>query len=113
MCIRDSIAAAKRVRFGPRLIPDTAIDLATVDKTDGQLKLRVGTLLWPGPSPLKSVESTLVLEGSRLEVAPLSVALDHGRIAGRVVVDQRGGSPVLTLTLDLLQACLLYTSRCV
>jgi uncharacterized protein involved in outer membrane biogenesis len=101
------IAAAKRARFGARLIPDTAIDLATVDKTDGRLKLRVGTLLWRGPSPLKTVESTLVLERSRLEVAPLSVPLDHGRIAGRVIVDQRGGSPVLTLTLDLLQARML------
>jgi uncharacterized protein involved in outer membrane biogenesis len=101
------IAAAKRARFGDRLIPDTAIDLATVEKTDGKLDIRVRTLLWPGSSPFRALNGTLVLDRSRLVVAPLTLELDRGRIGGRVVVDQRGGGPVLTLALDLQQARML------
>jgi len=101
------IAATKRARFGDRLIPDTAIDLATVDKTDGRLDIRVRTLLWPGSSPFKALHGTIVLERSRMEIAPLSLELDRGRIDGRVMVDQRGGHPELALALDLHQARML------
>lgn len=96
-----AIAAAKRARFGQRLFPDTAIDLDNVAKTDGVLKLHVGRLLWPGPSPLRSLDGTLKVDHSRLEFADVRIGLTRGVMRGRVVVDQRNGRTVPLLTLDL------------
>ncbi|PUJ19960.1 hypothetical protein, partial [Salmonella enterica] len=90
-------AAAKRARLGPRLIPDTAIDLATVDRTDGKLDIKVRQLLWPGPSPFRSLHGTISLEHSRLSVEPLTLGLTRGTLSGRIGVDQRDGGPLLDI----------------
>ena len=100
-------AAAKRRRFGDRLIPDTAIDLATVARTDGKLSLHADRLLWPGSSPFRSLDVELVLDHSRLTLDPIRLGLDHGTLAGRLVVDQRQGGPVLNVDVRLAGARLI------
>lgn len=100
-------AAAKRATLGPRLIPDTAIDLATVDHTDGRLDVRVNHLLWPGPSPFRSLTATIDLDHSRLTIAPLALGLARGSLSGRLEVDQRNGGPMLAIQIGLRDARLL------
>ncbi|WP_313041544.1 AsmA family protein [Sphingobium yanoikuyae] len=100
-------AAAKRAQLGPRLIPDTAIDLATVDHTDGKLDLKVRQLLWPGPSPFRSLHGTISLERSQLSVEPLMLGLTRGTLSGRIGVDQRDGSPLLDIAMAMRNARLL------
>ncbi|RVT95015.1 AsmA family protein [Sphingomonas crocodyli] len=98
-------AAAKRARFGLRLIPDTAIDLDNVRRTDGRLAVKVDRLMWPGPSPIRSLDAVIMVDRSRLEIAPLRLGLTHGVMAGRIIVDQRGGRPPrLTVALDIDRA---------
>lgn len=101
------LAAAKHRRFGDRLIPDTAIDLATVGRTDGRLSLHADTLLWPGSSPFRSLDAELVLDRSRLVLDPVRMGLDHGMVSGRLVVDQRRGGPMLDADLRLAGARLI------
>lgn len=100
-------AAAKRARLGDRLVPDTAIDLRKLARTDGRLELQADRLLWPGSSPFRTLKGVLMLDHSRLTVAPLALGLTRGTIAGEIVVDQRSGGPTLDLKLDLRSARLL------
>jgi uncharacterized protein involved in outer membrane biogenesis len=95
-------AVAKRALFGRRLVPDTAIDLDNVARTDGTLRVHVAQLLWAGPSPFRSLDAVLKVDHKRLTIAPLRLGLLHGTMAGPVTVDQRkGGDPVLTTDLRL------------
>mgnify|MGYP005988591131 FL=1 len=100
-------AAAKRAKLGERLIPDTAIDLSRMARTDGRLDVRADRLLWPGSSPFRSLRGTLSLERSRLVVEPLRLGLTRGILTGRLAVDQRQGGPRLELALNLRSARLL------
>ncbi|AHE52763.1 AsmA family protein [Sphingomonas sanxanigenens] len=100
-------AAAKRRRFGERLIPDTAIDLARLARTDGKLSLHADRLLWPGSSPFRSLDLELMLDRSRLTLDPVRMGLDHGTLSGRLVVDQRQGGPVLAVDVRLADARLI------
>jgi uncharacterized protein involved in outer membrane biogenesis len=102
-------SASKRARFGDRVVPDTAIDLKTVDRTDGRLDLSVRQLLWPGSSPFRGLKGTLTLDHSLLTIDPLTLNLTRGRLDGALVIDQRNDAPRprLTVKLDLLDARLL------
>lgn len=103
-------AAAIKARLGPRILPRSAIDLTRVGRTDGALDLRVDHLLWPGPSPFRSMAAHLSLERSRLELSALRVGLTHGSMAGTMVIDQTDGKkpdPRLDLRLTLRGARLL------
>lgn len=100
-------AMAKRARLGDRLIPDTAIDLRKMARTDGRLEIQADRLLWPGSSPFRSLKGVLSLERSRLVVEPLRMDLTRGVLGGRLTVDQRDGGPRLDLALDLRSARLL------
>lgn len=95
------IAASKRARFGPRVVPDTAIDLATVSKTDGRLKITADRLLWREPSPIISLSATLDLERSLLTLSHVNLGLARGSMGGSIMVDQRRGGPRLALDLTL------------
>ncbi|MGC6331506.1 AsmA family protein [Rhizorhabdus sp. FW153] len=96
-----SIAAAKRAKAGPRVFPDTAIDLHNVARTDGRLTLKADRLLWPGPSPFRSLSGTLDLQHSLLRIDDLRLGLTHGTMQGSFRVDQRSGRPVMTMALEL------------
>ncbi len=94
-----AIAAARRARLGDRLVPATQIDLKSVSDVDGVLRVRVDRIL--GTMGFGSAEATLTLDDARLTVAPFAMGMTPGRMSGRVVIDQRGGKPAPTLTLDL------------
>lgn len=94
-------AAAIERRIGPRVIPGTRINLAKMDDLDGKLAIRVDRML--DGAGLRSLNATLAIDHSRLTVAPLTLALAPGRIAGSVVVDQRG-RPTPKVTFDLTLA---------
>jgi len=93
-------AAAIERRIGPRVVPGTRINLAKMDNLDGKLAIRVDRLL--DMQGLRSLDTVLAIDRSRLTVAPLTVRLAQGKITGRVVVDQRGRStPKATFDLRL------------
>ncbi|KAK0330673.1 hypothetical protein LTR94_031922, partial [Friedmanniomyces endolithicus] len=59
----------------------------------------VRQLLWPGPSPFRSLTGTISLERSRLSVEPLTLGLTRGTLSGRIGVDQRDGGPLLDIAM--------------
>jgi uncharacterized protein involved in outer membrane biogenesis len=100
-----SIAMEKRWRFGPRVFPDTAIDLDNVRRTDGTLRVHAEQLLWPGPSPFRSLDGTLRLDHGLLTVDDLRLGLTHGTMTGKLRIEQRDSdSPILSLDLTLRDA---------
>ena len=94
-----AIAAARRAALGDRLVPATQIDLKSVGDVDGVLRVRADRIV--GTPGFMSAAGTLTLDDSRLTVDPFAMGMTPGRMSGRVVIDQRGGKPLPTLTLDL------------
>lgn len=97
-------AGALKAAEGPKLVPNTRINLAKIDKTDGRIAVRIDRIVSRGgPSALRNAQGVLVLDRQRLVVEPLRIGLTRGAITGRAVVDQRGGGaePIVMLALDL------------
>jgi len=97
-------AAALEARIGPRLVPNTRIDIGKIARTDGRLAFRVGRIVGSSSPPILSLAGVMTMDHRRLTLAPLRLSLDQGRVTGRAVVDQRQGQPSPTLTLDLTLA---------
>lgn len=94
------MAAAKAAKYGKRVIPDTAIDLDNVARTDGSLTVRANELLWRGHSPFKSLKGTLKVDHQLLSMDDIVLGLTHGTMTGRLSVDQRIGRPALAVALE-------------
>jgi hypothetical protein len=95
-------AAAKEQALGPRIVPDTRVNLAKVGRTDGRINFRVDRIVSrEGPSSLTNMAGTLVLDHRVLTIAPLRIGLRRGYITGRAVVDQGDNGPVPLVRLDL------------
>lgn len=95
-------AAAKKQAIGPRIVPDTKLNLAKIGRTDGRIRLKVSHIVSRhGPSSLTSLAGTLVLDHRVLTVSPLTIGLRQGRITGSAVVDQGDDGPVPLVRLDL------------
>lgn len=95
-------AAALERRIGPRLVPNTRIDISKIDSTDGTIRFKVGRIVSAqGPSPITAMAGRLVLDRQLLRVPELRLNLTEGVVRGSAQVDQRGGAPIPTLTLDL------------
>lgn len=89
-------------RIGPRIVPDTRINLAKIDSTDGTLAVRVDRVTSrTGDTSITGLNGRLELDHQRLAIAPLTINLDGGVAKGRAIVDQRRGAAHPTLTLDL------------
>lgn len=94
--------AAKKAAIGPRIVPDTRINLAKIGKTDARLRFKVARIVSRhGPSTITSLAGALTLDNRVLTVSPLTIGLREGRITGRAVVDQGNNRPVPLLRLDL------------
>ncbi len=93
--------AAIRAQLGPRVVPGTRIDLKSVSDVDGVLRVRVDRLIGESAGPFRRAAGTLTLDDAWLTVEPFEMGLVRGVLNGRVVIDQRGGKPLPTLTLDL------------
>ncbi|WP_242119426.1 AsmA family protein [Sphingomonas lacusdianchii] len=96
-------AIAIERRIGPRVVPGTRINLEKMGGVDGRLAIRVDRLL--DMAGLRSLDTVLAIDRSRLTVAPLTVRLAQGRITGQVVVDQRERTtPRATFDLKLVDS---------
>ena len=95
-------AAALARAIGPRLVPNTRVDISKITRTDGVLRFRIARLLSAsGESAMRDASGTITLDHQRAEVAPLRIGMRQGVVTGRMVVEQRGGAPSPTVTLDL------------
>ncbi|KQM96747.1 AsmA family protein [Sphingomonas sp. Leaf25] len=81
-------AAAIERRIGSRVVPGTRINLAKLANLDGRLAVHVDRLR--EADAVRGLDATLAIADRRLTVAPLTIALSQGKIAGQVIVDQRG-----------------------
>jgi uncharacterized protein involved in outer membrane biogenesis len=94
--------AALKAAIGPRLVPNTRVDIGKITHTDGAIRFRIARLLSAnGDSALRDAAGTLTLARQHLEIAPLRIGLRQGAITGRLIVDQRGGARSPLVTIDL------------
>ncbi len=95
-------AIALRQQIGPRLVPNTRVNIRKIDSTDGRIAVRIDSIVSAkGPSAVRSIDAVLNLDNRILTVAPLRVGLRAGAITGKVVVDQRAGQPKPTVRMTL------------
>ncbi|MGW8134466.1 AsmA family protein [Sphingomonas zeae] len=95
-------AAALERRIGPRLVPNTRIDIGKIDTTDGTIRFRVGRVVSAqGPSPITGFTGRMVMDHQLLTIGNIRMALREGVVTGQAVVDQRNGAKVPRLSLDL------------
>ena len=95
---------AKERRIGPRLVPDTRIDIGKIDNTDGRLVFNVDQIVGPGANaPIRSLAATMTMDHQLLTLSPLKMVLAQGRVTGRATIDQRSGrrSPILSFDVRL------------
>ena len=97
-------AAAKRAALGPRMIPDTAIHLDHMQKTDGSIRFDIQRLLFKRPSVFQGIMTTLSLDHGVLTADPFFVRMAVGHVSGFGRVRHQSGTPVLTLDLKLTDA---------
>ncbi len=88
--------------IGPRLVPNTRIDLGNLARTDGRIAVRVARIFSHGGSTsVTGIQGVLALDHQRLHVEPLTIRLAGGIARGAITVDQRNAAKWPTLTLDL------------
>jgi uncharacterized protein involved in outer membrane biogenesis len=94
-------AQAKRQQIGPRIVPDTRINLRKITHTDGTIAFTARHLVGHGNSALASMHGTLTIDHQLLTISPFTLQLTRGAITGSMRVDQRGGRPVPLVSIDL------------
>ncbi|WP_322964944.1 AsmA family protein [Sphingomonas fuzhouensis] len=95
-------AAALERRIGPRLVPNTRIDIGKIDTTDGTIRFKVGQVVSAhGPSPITGLSGRMTMDHQLLTIGDIRMALREGMVTGQAVVDQRNGAKVPRLSLDL------------
>ena len=92
---------ALEARIGPRLVPNTRIDIGGIDNTDGRLAIRVQSIVGKDADTVVDMRGVMTMDYRRLTLAPLRMRVAQGVVTGRAVVDQRGGRRMPVLTLDL------------
>lgn len=97
-------ARAKEARIGPRILPDTRINLSKMGPTDGAIRVSIARLLVKGGSVFKSFSGTLNLDHRVLRLEKAVAALDRGKMTGWVKVDSRSAVPILTTELRIESA---------
>ncbi len=89
---------------GLRIVPNTRVNIAKIDKTDGRIAVRVDQVLGGRrPSSITGISGVLTLDNRILTIDPLRIGLTRGVIVGKATVDQRAGQkkPTVHLSLDL------------
>ncbi|WP_294287463.1 AsmA-like C-terminal region-containing protein, partial [uncultured Sphingomonas sp.] len=95
-------AAALERRIGPRLVPNTRIDIGKIDTTDGTIRFKVGRVVSAqGPSAITGLSGRMVMDHQLLTIDAIRLALREGLVTGQAVIDQRNGAKLPTLSLDL------------
>ncbi|MBT2186291.1 AsmA family protein [Sphingobium nicotianae] len=92
---------AMKVRIGPRVLPDTRVNLSKVGPTDGTIRFTAQRLLFRDESVFRSLRGTIRLDHKRLSIDDIEAGLTNGRMTGRLVVDHRtGASPLVDMDLQ-------------
>lgn len=96
-------AAALERAVGPRVVPNTRVDIGKITSTDGRIAFRIDRIVSREPSAITTASGVLVLDRQLLTIEQLRIGLKRDAITGKAVVDQRGGrkDPTVTLALDL------------
>ncbi len=94
-------ARAKEARIGPRILPDTRINLSKMGPTDGTIRVSIARLLVKGGSVFQSLSGTLKLDHRVLRLDNAVAGLDRGKMTGWVKVDSRNALPILTTELRI------------
>lgn len=94
-------ARAKEARIGPRILPDTRINLSKMGPTDGTIRVTIARLLVKGGSVFQNLSGTLNLDNRVLRLDNAVAGLDRGKMTGWVKVDSRNAVPVLTTELRI------------
>ncbi|MFT3978381.1 MAG: AsmA-like C-terminal region-containing protein, partial [Sphingomonas bacterium] len=98
----EAAARAEVRAHGPKLVPDTRINIYKIAHTDGRIAFRATRIVdGDKPSSLTSLSGTLALDRRFLTVDPLRIGLRRGELVGRATVDQRDGAKIPRVTLDL------------
>jgi AsmA family protein len=97
---------ARRAAIGPRIFPETRINLSKIGPTDGVIDIRADRLLFAKPSVFRSVSGRLTLDGKKLSFTQALAIMQSGIVRGEVRVDHRQGQPKLTLDLRIVGATL-------
>jgi uncharacterized protein involved in outer membrane biogenesis len=96
--------AALERAIGPRLVPNTRIDIGKIDTTDAQFGFRIQHIVSAkGKSPIVSAKGTIAIDHRLLTLDRLVARLPQGIVTGAIRVDQRGGrrTPLVTIELRL------------
>lgn len=94
-------AVALEQAHGLKLVPNTRVNIAKIDQTDGTIRFTVRHLTGGRrPSSLTSLSGAVTIDHQLLTV-PLTIGLKRGAISGTAIVDQRGGRAIPIVTLDL------------
>ncbi|MEH6715588.1 AsmA family protein [Parasphingorhabdus flavimaris] len=99
-------AAALTRRIGPRVLPNTRINLSKMGPTDGELNFTVNRLLSRRDTVFRSLKGKLSLDHKVIKITGLDVGLKSGRMNGSIQVDHRSGAPKLSTDLTLNGASL-------
>jgi len=94
-------AAAKRQQIGPRLVPDTRINIGRITRTDGTIAFTARQLISSAPSSLRAMRGTVAIDHQLMTVSGFRLDLDRGAITGSMRVDQRGGRKEPLVGIDL------------
>ena len=92
-------ARTKEARIGPRVIPDTKIDLSKIGPTDGKVRIVIDRLVVKGGSAFRSLKGDLSLQQRILRLDNLEVTLTKGRVTGWVKVDSTERTPAFSTEL--------------
>lgn len=90
-------AAALKARIGPRVIPNTRINLSKVGPTDVKLNFVADRLLSKNDSVFNSLRGDLIMAGKTVTLANMVAGMDAGQTTGTVRIDHRSGRPKLTV----------------
>ncbi len=99
-------AAALTARIGPRIIPNTRINLSKIGKTDIVMTFTADRLLSRKDSVFRSLRATASLDHKVLSISNMVAKLDNGQLTGNMRVDHRSGAPKLTTNLRFSGATL-------
>ncbi len=94
--------AALERAIGPRLVPNTRIDIGKIDTTDARMAFRIKRIVSAkGASPILSAKGVLAIDHQLLTLSDLDARLPHGRVEGKLTVDQRGDRKVPMVDINL------------
>lgn len=96
----EQVAQAEAQEAEGRLIPNTPVNLETLNAVDVDMRLRGERIQAPG-LPIDAMDAHLVLQGGLLRIDPLGFGVAGGRVGGSLVLDGREATPRVEADIEL------------